>query len=239
MLITSIYINCGSYNRCLEIFSISISTLHTPRTCLSIMSSPKNKRPTASSKSFPDFPRSIPRLSRGASMFSPQNHQSCGSCGSSPRVRLMVTVISRDHSGDLLPDATGTTRHRCFRDRYLHGKFPGWGYFRRPKVDACSCDSKFFFVKRSKVAEKNDKFDIHWTSVLRIQYTSSLQAEFYSREFCWKCKIWMKLLQLLWVDACWFLPQMPDTTSKVQRPRSSEPLQKKIDTKTPNLEYMT
>lgn len=107
--------------------------------------------------------------------------------------------------------------------RYL----PGWGYFRRPKGDACSCDSKFFFVKRSKVAEKNDKFDIHWTSVLRIQYTSSLQAEFYSREFCWKCKIWMKLLQLLWVDACWFLPQMPDTTSKVQRPRSSEPLQKK------------
>ena len=147
------------------------------------MSSPKNKRPTASSKSFADFPRSIPRLSRGASMFSLQNHQSCGSCGSSPRVRLMVTVISRDHSGNLLPDATGTTRHRCFRDRYLHGKFPGWGYFRRPKVDACSCDSKFFFVKRSKVAEKNDKFDIHWTSVLRIQYTSSLQAEFYSREF--------------------------------------------------------
>ena len=187
---------------------------------------------------FADFPRSIPRLSRGASMFSPQNHQSCGSCGSSPRVRLTVTVISRDHLGDLLPDTTGTTRHRCFRDRYLHGKFPGWGYFRRPKVDACSCDSKFFFMlKGPRFQEKNLKFDIHWTSVLRIQYASSLQAEFYSRELYLQNLDETSTTSLGWC----MLVFTANAWHNIEGTKTSDLLSrctKIFDTKTPNLEYM-
>ena len=200
---------------------------------------PKKKRPTASSKSFADFPRSIPRLSRGASMFSPQNHQSCGSCGSSPRVRLMVTVISRDHSGDLLPDATGTTRHRCFRDRYLHGKFPGWGYFRRPKVDACSCDSKFFLLKGPRLQKKMTNsifigrlflgYSIHQVykqNSIHVSFVGSAKSGWNSYNFsgsmhagfCRKCLTQHRRYKDL------------DLLSRCK---------KKNDTKTPNLEYMT
>ena len=174
------------------------------------MSSPKKKRPTASSKKFPPFPSFNPTpFSRCEHVFAAKP----------PKLwQLWQQSKGAAHGDGDLSGSLGRSPSRHDRDNEAQmlqrstppWQIPGMGKFRRPKMDACSCDSKFSsHVKSSKVSGKkilNSIFIGHLFlgySMHQVYKQNSIHVSFVGN-----FQIWMKLLQLLWVDACWFSPQM-------------------------------